>query len=377
MSLTLVSPRKGLSKNYRIRGRLRVGEKFVDIDETTGLADRGLADAYRIQREAEELRKLVFGARASVSFAEAAVSYVETRKPGQRQRDAIVGYQRKDGTVAPNLVDDIGHLLVSEIDQNTLDEIARARFAGVKPGTVVRSLIGPLTAVLHFAAIRKWCDRPEFERPKFDDQRKRWAPRDEAERLIRAAHRLRALIIFLILSGARLSEALRLQWPDVELPARWMVFRNTKRNKQGVDQPGEDRGVPIHPQLVVVLANLPGARTGAVFKSHLGKPYTIPKRQGGGQIKTGWDMTLARAGIEDLHVHDLRHTFATYLRQTGCDEQLRDEIMGHASTAMGRRYAHVPRPELIAAIDKIPPLDLPAEAPQRRPQTVNTRRRRA
>jgi integrase len=360
MPLTLVPPRKGSSPYYRIRGT--VAGKYRN--RSTKTADWSLAEAVRIQEENRLLQEAVFGPRASRTFAEAAVIYIDTKKPGQRQIDAIVGYQRKDGKIGPNLVDYIGDKLVSEIDQNTVDDIARKRFRGAKPGTVVRALIGPLTAVLNFAAKRKWCDRPQFDRPQFDDQRKRWATREEADRLVGAAQRLQPLIIFLLLSGARLgSEALRLKWSEVDLAARWMVFRNTKRNKQGEYQPGEDRGVPIHPQLVLVLANLPGEHKGPVFKTPAGQAYAIPNRQGGGQIKTGWAMTLKRAGIEDLHVHDLRHTFATYLRQTGCDEQLRDEIMGHASSKMGRRYAHVPRPELIAAIDKIPALAVPAGEP--------------
>jgi integrase len=360
MPLTLVPPRKGRSANYTVRGRVRVGNKVSKpINETTGIADFELAEAFRAKLQAKIQEELLFGARASVRFADAAVMYLEKVRPGSRHRDAINGYRRKDGTVGPNLIDDIGDRLVSEIDQNTIDEIVEKRFRDAKPGTIVRGLIGPLSQVLNFAARRKWCDSPKFERPKFDDRRSRWARPDEVVRLLAASHRLRPLIVFLLLSGARLSEALRLDWDDVDLSARWMVFRNTKRKKRGEDQPGEDRGVPIHPQLVTELANLPGERTGAVFKSHLGKAYAVAQRQGGGQIKTGWAMTLRRAGIADLRVHDLRHTFATRLWQTGCDEQLRDEIMGHASTRMGRRYAHVPRPELIAAIDRLPPLDLP------------------
>jgi integrase len=364
MPLTLVPPRKGFSKNYTVRGRVRVGNRVSrPINQTTGLADRDLAEAYRAKLQAQLQEELLFGARASVTFAEAAVMYLEKVRPGSRHRDAINGYQRRDGTVGPNLIDDIGDLLVSEIDQNTIDKIVAKRFRDAKPGTIVRSVIGPVTQVLNFSARRRWCEPPRFERPKFDDRRTRWARPEEVARLVAAAQRVRSLLVFLLLSGARLSEALHLNWADVHLSARWMVFRNTKRKKKGADQPGEDRGVPIHPQLVVVLANLPGERTSTVFKSHLGKAYATPNRQGGGQIKTGWAMTLRRAGITDLRVHDLRHTFATRLLQTGCDERLRDEIMGHASTRMGRRYAHVPRAELIAAIDRLPALDLPVSEP--------------
>jgi integrase len=119
--------------------------------------------------------------------------------------------------------------------------------------------------------------------------------------------------------------------------------------------------VPIHPQLVLWLANLPGERQGRVFLTPRGKPYGGKERGYGGQIKTAWKAACRRAGIEDLHPHDLRHTCSTWLTMAGVHEQVRDEIIGHASTSMGRRYSHVPRPELIAAIDKIPPLNLPTD----------------
>lgn len=63
--------------------------------------------------------------------------------------------------------------------------------------------------------------------------------------------------------------------------------------------------------------------------------------------------SLARTGIGDLHPHDMRHTCSTWLTAVGVHEQVRDEIVGHASTGMGRRYSHIPRPDLIAAVDKL------------------------
>src|SRR5215831_8752718 len=103
MSLTLVPPRKGFSKNYRIRGTVAVGDRSEYIHETTRLADRRLADHYRKQREAEVIHKLLNpeqAQRQSHTFAEAALEYIETEKPTGTQRDAIIGYQRKDGTIS-------------------------------------------------------------------------------------------------------------------------------------------------------------------------------------------------------------------------------------------------------------------------------------
>jgi integrase len=357
MPLTLVPPRRGRSRNYRIRGTLR----GVHIDETTGVADRERAEAIRVRRENEILDELIHGVKPRHSFAEAAVNYAATLAPGSTQRLAIIGHQRKDGRLSPCLVSDFDGWMVDAIDQDAADKAIEKRFAGKKPGTLVRSFITPLTGVLNWAAKRGWCKEPSFERPKFKDRRKRWASEEEINRLIASATRhFLALLLFLILTGCRLSEALRLDWEDVDLNARWLVFRNTKRDKQGEDAEGEDRGVPIHGQLVIALANLPGKRIGRVFRTDprspgRGEPYRDSDGEsGGGQIKSAWRGACRRAGVKNLRVHDLRHTAATRMLMAGLRDEVRDEILGHGSTATGRRYAHVPRPLLIETIDRVP-----------------------
>lgn len=342
MSLTLVPPRKGRSRFWRLRGTIR----GVSVDETTGVESRELAEAIRIKREGQLLDESVFGPKRSRRFSEAAVSYVETVKPGRTQVDAIIGRERlKDGSISRCLVDDFGTLLCSAIDQAAVDKITRERFAKASPATVQRHFLTPLIAVLTFASDRKWCDRPQLWRPPATKGRTRWAAYEEADKLLEAASpHIYRLALFLMLTGARMSEATGLDWRDVNLAGRWVVFRDTKRNS-------EDRGVPLHAQLVAMLANL-RHRKGPVFLTNRGEPYA--EREGGGQIKTAWAATLRRAGIVDLRPHDLRHTFSTWLTLAGTHEQVRDEIMGHASTGMGRRYSHVPREELLKAVDKLP-----------------------
>jgi len=343
MPLTLVAPREGRSRNYRIRGTVR----GINIDETTGTASRELADAIRIKREAALLDESVFGPRASRTFAEAAVSYVEAKQPRGLQRDYVIGRPRKDGSLSPCLVSDFGGRLVSSITQEAVNEVIRRRWAGRKPNTIERNFLTPLIAVLRHAARQKWCDVPMFERPKYDDRRCRWATYEEADKLLdAAADHLVPLLTFLMLTGARIAEAMDLTWSDVDLTQRWLVFRSTKRK--------EDRGVPLHRQIVATLASLPGNHEGCVFLTQRGVPYVDRERREGGQIKKAWSTACARAGIVDLHPHDLRHTFSTWLTMAGVHEQVRDEIMGHASTDMGRRYAHIPRESLLQAVDKLP-----------------------
>ena len=360
MPIKLVDPRPGKSPNFTLRGTVTAGPgKSRPVNETTGTPDRRRAEEIRARREAEILGELIHGIKPRHSFEDAAIGYAATLAPCATQRVAVIGRQRRDGSTCPCLVSDFAGWFVDQIDQEAVDDVTKKRFAGKKPGTVVRELIQPLTAVLNWASRRDWCKPPRFERPKYKDQRKRWADYAEAARLLNAAPVwLRPILLFLILTGCRIGEAAALDWDDVNLTDRWLVFRNTKRNKRGADLPGEDRGVPLHPQLVTVLANLPH-RVGRVFRTApgsrgRGQPYKTRPYPGGNPIDKPFHRACRLAGIIGLRVHDLRHTCSTWLTLAGTHEQWRDEIIGHSSTSMGRRYAHIPRPPLIEAIDRLP-----------------------
>jgi len=84
-----------------------------------------------------------------------------------------------------------------------------------------------------------------------------------------------------------------------------------------------------------------------------GNPYKNRNREGGGQCRSAWTSACRRAGIVDLHHHDLRHTFATWGLIAGMSDRVKKEIMGHSSSEMSDRYAHVLLHEAIAAIDLI------------------------
>ena len=75
MAVKLLPPRPG-NANYRIRGKVR--GRY--INEATGTADRGRAEAVRIKRERELLDESVFGARVSRSFEQAAREYVRAHR---------------------------------------------------------------------------------------------------------------------------------------------------------------------------------------------------------------------------------------------------------------------------------------------------------
>ena len=148
---------------------------------------------------------------------------------------------------------------------------------------------------MNFAAKRGLCEYRQIERPTQPKGRVRWLTPDEAERLIAACSpHLRPLVIFLLYTGARLSEALYLDWRQVDLDTGRRQFLETKN--------GETARRPA----------APARRRGAVGAAapRWRSVSTTPGRQairaqvdGGGQIKTAFRGACRRARIR-LSPHD-------------------------------------------------------------------------
>lgn len=334
MPLKLV--RRPRSPYWYIRGSIR----GVSIEESTGLVDRKAAEDVLTLRAAEIVKRSIHGDSATRTFAEAALSYMEAG--GERTH------------LAP-LLKHFGKTVLARIGQAEVEEAAKKLKPGAAPATVNRHIYTPIAAILHHAARKGWCDKPVIARPKQPKGRIRWITYEEAERLIEAAApHLRPLVIFLLSTGARLSEALYLQWRDVDLSAGQVVFHDTKN--------GESRGVPLHARAVAALASLEWDRKGAVFRRPAGKirktgrlwiPYEDREGAGGGQVKTAWAGMLKRAGIKDFTPHDCRHTWATWHYKANRDLTALMELGGWKSADMVLRYAHVNTSHLAGSIGRI------------------------
>jgi integrase len=352
MSLRL--SRRG--KIFYVRGTVRGQTVF----ETTGTSDRARAEAFRAKREGQLWDRSVFGERATVPFVEAAIAYIEARKPG-------TGDTRR----VERLAEHFRGVNLRQIDQNAVDRAIKVLCsAKAKPGTHLRSVIIPLTAVLIFAAKRGWCERPTFDRPRQPKGRTVWLTPANAIRLRDAAsEHLRPLIVFLLCTGARVAEALDLTWDDVDLARRTCALRETKN--------GKDRIVHLPPAAVAAIANLEG-RKGAVFRRPDGEPYTDREREEGGQFKSAWKTACRRAGLGRwekaatthpalemsaesrpfspiiwrplLTPHALRHTWATWYYLVTQDALRLMHKGGWSGLALVERYAHLSTSEILPDI---------------------------
>jgi integrase len=285
--------------------------------------------------EAEILRTDWHGERRDAHvFDEAIVKYMEA-KPRSAVTAAYVERLRKEiGGDTP----------LSMIDQDMITRLRRehqeaAAAAGTtyKESTLLRNVIAPLRAILILAAKRKLCARPEFDTPTIVEGRTQFFLPREAEQMILAAPRhLKPFITFLLCTGARMSEALYLDWRDVDLIDGKVILwaDETKAKKR--------RNIFLPPRAIAALDALPH-REGAVFRRASGKPYKDNDRAWGGQICQTWHRVRVRAGLSNVELtpHITRHTWATWHYALHRDPIKLKEEGGWAKLDLVTRYAHL------------------------------------
>jgi integrase len=156
----------------------------------------------------------------------------------------------------------------------------------------------------------------------------------------------RPLAELLIATGMRIGEALGLCWRDVDLDARRIrVLRAAKRGGPGSTKGDRARAVDIGPRLQSVLRDV---RDYQALWLDLGPDTLVFARRSGGApgrslVSSGMHKrALARAGLRDLRLHDLRHTAAATWLAAGLPLIYVQRQLGHASLSTTESiYAHL------------------------------------
>lgn len=281
MPFKLIPPRKG-HPNYAIRGSYLQVKGYY---RSTGTPEERLARRL--------LAKLIKDTKSG--------AIAPTGEP--TVSNIIDSYERAGGeaTFLVKIVERLGDLPISQLTQAKIDEAAVLAYPNATAPTKNRQFYTPLSAALRHAGIRIGLNRPKGS---YGGARTTWLRPEQAFALIASAEaselRFGALLKFLLYSGCRLSEGLRLRWEDVDLPHALAYIRITKN--------GTPRTVHLTAELVAQLANMEG-KTGKVFG------YSKS-----GAIYSDFRAAAFRAGVdipERVAFHILRHSFGAWARRYG------------------------------------------------------------
>ncbi|MBE0574099.1 site-specific integrase [Candidatus Dojkabacteria bacterium] len=166
----------------------------------------------------------------------------------------------------------------------------------------------------------------KIRKPTPGKPRSRRLEGDEEDRLLAALSGcsnpwVAPLVSFAIETGMRRSEMLNLTWQHVQLDKRFVHLADTKN--------GDSRNVPLSSKAIAILQSIPRHISGRVFPIHFEA------------LKSLWRRATLRAGLDDLHFHDLRHEATSRLFEHGLNVMEVASITGHKDLRMLQRYTHL------------------------------------
>ena len=232
------------------------------------------------------------------------------------------------------------------------DEVAALHYRLHETPIIANQVISLLSRLFHKAAASG--DVPPGGNPcqfikKYPTQcRDRFLSEQEFERLgtvlreLQAAHRISksaaAALRMLMLTGCRRNEILTLRWEHVDLEHDELRLPDAKTGA---------RAVPLSPTARRVLTELP---------RQTDNPWVFPGRAPAtrmGNLNASWQVVRKEAGLEDVRIHDLRHSFASRALALGESLPMIGKLLGHHQVQTTARYAHLARHSVKSAARRI------------------------
>lgn len=152
---------------------------------------------------------------------------------------------------------------------------------------------------------------------------------------------LKYIIAFLLVTGARKQEALKAKWEDIDLTANvWRI---------PLSKSGKVRHITLSETAVNFLTLVQGHNAKLLGQSYNPCPYVFPNPKTLKPFCTifySWDTARKKAGLPEVRIHDLRHTFASTLVNNGVSLYEVQKLLGHAHIRTTERYAHLKQERL-------------------------------
>lgn len=300
------------------------------------------------------------GERPKISLEQAAIYYLE-QKQGMPSMET-------DAHLLKEVMRHCGSLTIDQIHNDTLKPFIEARRKQGMKNKTINNALSVVRRICVLAASDwrlpnglNWLDRsPVIKMLPLSDQR---PPKPiswhEQKSLLKALPpHLADMALFVLNTGLRSSVVCNLRWEwEAKVPLDGMrisVFVVPRRYVKGRER---ERIVVCNSIAQSLIDKQRGRHDEFVFTyykqvkhDHLKSPSYFPTKS---MYNTAWQTARKRAGLGDLHVHDLRHTVGMRLRLSGVPERTQDEILWHSSKSMAQHYASAQIREIFDALELI------------------------
>src|SRR5208283_3669251 len=295
---------------------------------STGTDDMRLAENILAKVKVDQIEHKWFDKPKDIRFCDLVAKYMLKYK---RQRDPYT---------VKHLESYFGDMLLSEITPEMVEDYLIDRDESEscpKPATIYQEF--SLGRRMFNVARKRWklvstnpfADVEFSELLTIDNARERWLTVEEEERLlgVAAPAYLPEIVLFAIHTGCRRGEILELDWDkNIDMHLRTIKVCISK------NKPGAKSKYKVIPMSQTLYSMLQRKRNTNPTAS--GRLFDVSAHA----LKDAFVRAVEKAGIEDLHFHDLRHTFATRLVRGNVDLYVVQKLMGHKSIKTTERYAH-------------------------------------
>lgn len=253
---------------------------------STGTTHKATAERIAAEREATEWKRHLDGPGAVLTFAQAAVLYQAAGKTINKRILKLADYWK--------------NTLVKDMNEGKIQQCAIVLYPRAKGSTRNREVIIPTQAIINHAAKSGFGSKISISRFPVIKEEKTPATWAWVQRFMQhAPPHLAGLACFMLLTGARVSEALAVRWDDIDFDRQRVKIRQTKI--------GNERWAHMPAPLLVAIANCPRDRD------------TVFRYVGTTSAHKSWQAAVKRAKLPHLSFHACRHGFATAMLHAGVD----------------------------------------------------------
>lgn len=273
-----------------------------------------------LKRDVWEIQKL--GNKPKRSWKELCVMWCKDKENKKSLSDDLTKIRWLDNF--------FGNKNIDEISKQDIDEIIKIKKAEGCSNATVNRYLAFIKSALRIAKTEwEWIDEiPKIKFLKEDNERVRFLSNKEVNRLLsELPDHTRAMVIFSLATGLRKSNVTNLKWDQVDLNKKhaWVTASESKNNTS--------LPIPLNSDAIDVLNSQIGKHQTYVF-TYKGNPVQSVNTK-------AWKNALSRAGIENFHWHDLRHTWASNHVKAGTPLYELQKLGGWKSISMVQRYAHL------------------------------------